>query len=483
MRRLTIERTTEIILFVLLFALATRIPLDTDTWWHLRSGEYLLTEGFIYTDPFSFTMQGQPWINHSWGAQLIMHSVWRLAGDVGLAFYTAGLATAGMFIVSRMCGDNTYLRAFVLILGAAAAAVFWSPRPHMLSFFLSTVLLYLLYLHKYKQQDRLWWIPPLMALWGNLHAGFSIGFIFLAGSIAGEILNMLLHRTNAHNIGWHGIRRLILISLLSAAALCINPYGLNILLVPFQTVSIGVLRDFIQEWGRPDFTRPEILPFAVLLIATALGLLANRRHIDGSDVVLAAGTAVIALLGGRNIAVFAVAATPVLSRALTSLLKARGWVFNPLKHVSPRMARLNAILIGVIALGALAKIAYTLDPALVAQAKADALPLGAVAYLQEERPQARLFNSYNWGGYLIYSLPDIPVFVDGRTDLYGDALLTRYLDAATASDDWQAVLDEYAIDTVLIETESGLAAALREQSDWQLLYENDLASLFARREG
>ena len=79
MRQLTIERTASIILFVLLFAMAARIPTDTDTWWHIRSGEHTLEHGMIYADPFSHTANGQPWINHSWGAQVIMALVWRLA--------------------------------------------------------------------------------------------------------------------------------------------------------------------------------------------------------------------------------------------------------------------------------------------------------------------------------------------------------------------------------------------------------------------
>jgi hypothetical protein len=120
MRRLTIERTAAIILFALLFALAARIPTDTDTWWHIRSGEYTLTHGMIYTDPFSFTRQGYEWTNHSWGSQIILYLAWKLAGNLGLTIYMAALATAGMYVVYRMCEGSAYLRAFALILGAAA---------------------------------------------------------------------------------------------------------------------------------------------------------------------------------------------------------------------------------------------------------------------------------------------------------------------------------------------------------------------------
>jgi hypothetical protein len=481
MRRLTIERAGEIIIFVLLFALATRIPLDTDTWWHLRSGEYTVQNGIIYADPFSHTMQGQSWTNHSWGAQIILYAFWRVGGDAGLAIYTALLATAGMYVIYKMGAGSVYARAFALVLGAATAAVFWSPRPQMLSFFLSAVLLYILYLHKYQKVDRLWLLPPLFALWGNLHAGFSIGFIFLGGSIVGESLNMLLNREGEHNIGWRGIRKLIVVGIVSVAALLINPYGVQMLLVPFQTLSIGVLRDYIQEWNRPDLLQPQTLPFLALLISTPLLVLWSRQRLDWTDAVLFVGAALMGLLAGRNIAVFAVAATPIFSRALDAALRRRGWVIQPLKRVSPRMRMLNAVLVAFICFGALAKVLYTLDPMLVAQAKDDALPLRAATYLRDQLPDARMFNSYNWGGYLMFAAPAIPVFVDGRTDLYGDALLTRYLDVASGGD-WQSLFDEYGVDTVVIEADSPLVGALGA-AGWTTAYEDEQAMILRRERG
>src|SRR5687768_2188924 len=122
MRQLTIERAAAIILFALLFALAARIPIDTDTWWHIRSGQYTLSQGMIYADPFSFTKADEPWINHSWGAQIILYLVWQVAGNFGLSIYVAALATAGMYVVYRMSAGSVYLRAFALVMGAATAA-------------------------------------------------------------------------------------------------------------------------------------------------------------------------------------------------------------------------------------------------------------------------------------------------------------------------------------------------------------------------
>jgi hypothetical protein len=480
MRQLTIERAAVVIIFALLLALAVRIPTDTDTWWHIRSGEHTLTDGFIYADPFSFTMQGEPWTNHSWGSQALMYAVWQIGGNFGLVLFTAGLATGGMVFVYRMSSGNVYLRGFALVLGAATAAVFWSARPQMLSFFLSAVVLYLLFLFKYKKIDRLWLLPVVMGIWGNLHAGFSIGFIFLGAVIVGEIVNHLLNPQGEHIIAWKGIRKLILVSLVSAAALVINPYGLNMLLVPFQTVSIGALREFIQEWNSPNFHERQTWPFIALLVGLLGAAGASNRRMDWTEWFLVSGTAFMGLLAGRNIAVFAVVATPVLTWHLDTLLQERGWVLRSVKFATLSQARLNAILIGVISLAALAKIVLVLDAETVYEAQSTILPVAAAEYLEAENPPGNMFNSYNWGGYLMFAAPQYPVYVDGRTDLYGSDFLVEWRQVALGGGDWRTVLDEADINLVVVENGSGLARNLEEADDWRLDYEDDLAVVYVR---
>jgi hypothetical protein len=479
MRALTIERTTLIILFLLVFALAARVPVDTDTWWHLRSGETILTDGFIRADSFSHTLNGAPWVNHSWGAQIILYTLWQAAGMTGLVIYMAGLATAGMAFIYAMSAGSTYMRAFTIILGAAAAAVFWSPRPQMLSFLLSAVVLYLLFLYVYRKVDRIWLLPPIMALWGNLHAGFAIGFIFMGAVIVGEGLNRLLNPAKAA-LTWRAIGRLVVIALISVAALLINPVGANILLVPFETVGIGALRNFIQEWNSPNFQGRETWAFIGLLLALLAAVGVARRRLNWTEFLLIGGTTFMALLAGRNIAVFVVPAVPILTFFLDDIMRERGWLITPVRRISGRMAFVNALLIGVVLLAAVVKTASVVLPRTVDEVMRASLPVDAVAALRADLPPGAMFNSYNWGGYLIYALREKPVFVDGRTDLYGDAVLTRYLNTAIGGDGWRETLDEYDIQLVVMETASGLARRLRDEPDWRAFYSDEVASVFVR---
>ena len=93
-----------------------------------------------------------------------------------------------------------------------------------------------------------------------------------------------------------------------------------------------------------------------------------------------------------------------------------------------------------------------------------------------------MFNSYDWGGYLMWTLyPDYPVFVDGRTDLYDDAFLRDYLKVAWARPGWPDVLDRYGVNFIFIESDSVLATVLATDTAWTRVYADDRAVVFQRQ--
>jgi hypothetical protein len=479
--QLTIERTMILILFMLLFALATRIPLDTDTWWHLRAGEYMVqNRTIIGGDPFSYTRAGEVRVQADWLSQVVLYGLWSVAGVWGLALFTSVLATGGMWLLYRASAGSSYVRAFVMILGAATASVFWSARPQMFTFFLSALIVYLLALYKRQGIDRLWWVIPIMWLWTQLHGGYFIGLLILFGTVGGEILNHLLRSKSPHVIPLNRLGKLAIVSIVSVFGFVIHPAGTRILMLPFETFTMGSLRAYIQEWNAPDLTQPSVWPFVLLALLTFALLVAHWRKVDWTEAALLVGSGYLAITSARNIAFFAVVATPILTYHLDTLMNERGWRLETVKRPTARMVRLNQILLAVVALGMLAKIVLALDPTLVAAAERDIFPVNAVAYLNEAQPQGEMFNSYNWGGYLMVNAPQYKVYIDGRTDLYGE-LVAEYVDIMTAEEGWQQRLDAYNVNLVVIETESPLAEALRSEPGWEQSYTDDIASVFVRQ--
>jgi hypothetical protein len=492
-----------VVALILIFGMAARTPLDSDLWWHLRAGQATWELGWPLTvDLFSFTRYGEAWTNHSWLSQAILYGAYRTGGYLALGALAAGLAAASMGLVYAQMEGPALLRAFLLVLASAVAALVWSPRPQLFSLALFGVLAYVLYMFKWRQRDRLWTIVPLFILWSNLHGGYALGLLLIGATIAGETLNHSLGSRGPEVVPWKGIGRLALWGLAGWLAAALNPNGAAMWAIPFRTVGVGALQEFISEWASPDFHQFVQQPFLWLLFLTlgAAGL--SRRRLDGSDLLAVAGFAYLAFLARRNFGPFAMVAAPVLSRHLLSILEdgrarleprmagwsAAGGAFSRLfrqdvtqAQLSPRLRLgLNAAILALLGGAALLKLTIVASPGLVARYTAESFPVEAAAWIRANRPPGLLFNDYNWGGYLVWALREYPVFVDGRTDLYDDELLRAYLQAVRGETGWEATLDRYRINLVLVPAGSGLARELGRSEGWAAAYRDGVAVVFLR---
>ena len=431
----------------------------------------------VYADVFSHTYAGQTHKNHSWLAQVVMAGVWRLAGHLGLTLFVASLATAGMWSLYRAGRGAIYMQGFALVIGAACAAAFWSPRPQMFTFFFSAVLLFILFDLKYRGIDRLWLMPPLLAIWGNVHGGYIIGLLLLGAVLAGECVNAVFARGGAR-IQPRKLRKLLMAVLLALALMPINPLGFDVFAVPFDTLGISGLRQYIREWQSPDFSQPYTWGCVFLIALVIMAVVASRRRPDATEALLVAGTLSMALFSARNLSLFTVAAVPVATIHISAFLARKGWEIPRRSLESPGRLVVNIALISLVAIALLMRLQYVTGDKTVQAAVSRNWPVDAVRFLNSSALAGNLFNSYNWGGYLIYAARDNPVFIDGRTDLYRD-FLHDYA-AAYSSDAWRAVFDRWDIEIALIESSGYLARVLEAAPDWRLAYADDVASIFAR---
>jgi hypothetical protein len=492
---LTLERLFKIVLFVGIFAMAARVSTGADTWWHLASGRYIWqTRSVPLNDPFSFTMTGQPWTDVYWLAQLAMYLLYRLAGSGGLTVAVAACVTLALALLFRQGNESSYLKGFVVLLAALTAAPIWVARPHVLTFVLTAAFGYILYVYKYENRDYLWAIPLLFVLWVNVHGGFVVGFILLAGTAGGETLGHLLGGEDERKLSRSQIVALVKITLLSIPFLLLNPHTYRVLLLPFQTVSMGAIRDFVHEWASPNFHQVELQPFAwmALLLLAAVGI--SARRLCYADLLLTSVFFYMGLLAQRNVALFALVAAPVLMRhgaiALDVLRKVfqertgLGLLLKRLDEPSPAwpgLVVLNWLILALVLIAAGVKVSLPLSPRLNRELEERSLPTGAVRFVRENHPPGPMFNSYNWGGYLMWKLwPDYPVFIDGRTDLYDGPFIREYVDAVRGGEEWESLLDRYGIKLVFIEAQSPLALFLSEEPGWRRVYLDEQAALFSR---
>ena len=479
MKSLTLSRLITLLTFIALFAMAVRTPVDTDMYWHLRTGQYILqTHTIPIADPFSWTAFGTPWVNVHWLSQIVLYMTYALGGLPGLALLVAALVMLAFVFVWKQMEGGPFVRAFIVVLAAATAGAVWTPRSQMATFVFTPLIGYLVYLYKWKQTDRLWLIPIVFVLWVNMHGGYISGFMLLGAVLAGEIVNHVMHFEGPEVLSWRRWRKLLIIALISGAVLIINPYTVGALLLPFKTVNIGVLQDFIQEWAAPNFHELFQQPMLWMLLLTLVIIGWSGRRLDASDAALLVSFVYISFLARRNIGLFALICAPILSRHAAALIARSRW---GQRRLSPGNPMLNWLLLMLIGIAALLKVILPLTPAMQQQGENKVLPVGAVDWITQNQPSGKMFNSYNWGGYLLWRLwPQYPVYADGRTDVYDNSFLREYLSIVTGQEDASQIFDERGIGFVVIEPESPLVRQLVQSGKWVEAYRDEKAAVLMR---
>jgi hypothetical protein len=292
---------------------------------------------------------------------------------------------------------------------------------------------------------------------------------------------------------WRAARRYLLAGLFCLAASLVNPYTYHLHVHVFQYLRDPFQSEYINEFLTLSFHHPSAIFFEVLLLgaaATTAWNLSRRSFIEPVLIVLWAHGA---LLATRNIPLFAIVAAPPVAAALERWIEslARSNTAAWLRAASRRYLRVAAGLADtdsisrwhpVSALAALAVAALLFAPHPPAKFRAEfdpkSFPAAAVDALRAG-PPARIFAYDQWGDYLIYRLyPHTRVFLDGRSDFYGDDFEKDVIGVETVKYDWEKTLNRFEIDTILLSPATPLAGALKESARWRLVYDDGVALVF-----
>jgi hypothetical protein len=471
-----------VLLFCALFVLATREITDPDFWWHLRTGEYIVENGSVpHTDIFSFTSSDKEWVTHEWLAEVFIYLLFRAGGFALLIVTFAGVITAAFALAFWRCNARPFLAGFVVLLGALASAPTWGVRPQMLSVLLTSIFLFLL--DRYHEEGAARWVMPLVPLtmlWVNLHSGFAIGLVLMAGYLLGILVERA--RIPRNQAGDRTLRILAFVFMLCIASVMVNPNGARMYSYPFETLTSPAMQKYIQEWFSPDFHLVEFQPFGLMLIALIGSALWSHARVPSTSILLILVFAYASLRSARNIPIFALVAIPVLTQQLAEGLRGSRWLHGPTSRTgTPRaLGILNSVLMVVLfAIVGFRIYNVTGNQSAVERAT---FPTEAVAIIQNQKPPPSLYNSYSWGGYLVWKLyPDYRVYIDGRADVYGDDFIEDFLRIYRAEPAWSEQLAKRDVRLVLIEPDAPLALALVASPDWQRVYADDHSALFERK--
>jgi hypothetical protein len=472
------RRVFVVLLYAGIFALAARDVTDPDVWWHLKTGQLIIANHAVpHTDPFSFTRQGQRWVTHEWLSELLIYGIYSAGRWAGLIVVFGLLTTATFVFLYLRCAGRPYVAGLVVLWAAFASRPTWGIRPQTLSMLLASILLWLL--DRGEQSPRqLFWIVPLTLLWANLHAGYALGIALLVLFLVGGWLEGVLGVQARDELPTRTLLKVLALSLLVVA---VNPNGVRLYLYPFQTFASQAMQNHIAEWFSPDFHQAEYAPFLFMLVGLFLVASQAPDVLRPRELLMVCAAALGALIAVRNIPIFVLVASPAMASGASRSLRKLGEPapVQPLRLAAGGMH--VAILAGVVAF------AYSQTAGVIRRqpaTEAGHFPAAAASFVLQQQPPGPIFNYYNWGGYLIWRLyPRYRIFIDGRADVYGDALMRQFSETYALEGDWEAPLDAWHINTVIIPGDCPLAAALETSPSWKVLFRDRMCLVMARRGG
>jgi len=521
------------IIFIFLFwallagPLSNRPLADADIGWHIRTGELILaTHSLPRTDPFSSTMQGQPWFAWEWFYDLLLGILHQACGLNGVVWLCALVlaATFGLLLAQLLRrGTGLPLAIVLMLLAVGAAAIHLYARPHIVSWFLT--LWWFVALERWDTGERWehgslqrwipWFFPASMLIWVNLHGGWLFGMaLFGVYTFAAFVESLRTRKSDAFAAirTAHRARAMAWTWGASALATLVNPFGWWLHAHIYSYLSDRYLMNRIDEFKSPDFHGWAQRCFAIILLLALIAFASNclsgsLRKLRLSHPLVVLLAAYSGFYSSRNLPVssmlLALIVGPILWGTFAALADRPGawqWLRNGtgrISEFSDRMGAQETELRGHMWPVVAVALAFAIclhggrvgsRQLIDAQFNPQKMPVSAVTFLQDElggkQPNTEpVFSTDAWGDYLIYRLyPERKVVVDDRHDLYGSDRIRQYLILTQAESGWQSVLEQRKIRTALLPAGSTLANLLREvPRDWGVAYEDKVAVVFERR--
>jgi len=474
-------------LFITVIGLGPRLlNMDGDIGRHITLGNYILETRTIPTsDHFSFTKLGDPLTPHEWLSEVIFSIFGKIAGLDGIVLVTGiviGFSTWLVYKTSLLLSKMNLLSIVMGIAAAAASSLHWLARPHIFTILLSAIWVWELEKVRLGIEKRWYLFPIIMLFWVNLHGAFIVGFVIWICYFVGTIefsarpwkINRILLYTGIGSI---------LISLL-------NPDGIGIWKTGIGFLSNKYLVGHTAEYLPPDFQNYSFWPFLLMILLSLVILAISKKRISLPHTLIISGWTVLALLSARNIPLYAVVVSPILTLIISEMINEHeDKIFIQFSEYQRRLMDVESGLRGGLwSIVTVALVAYLLISGVDLDIKKqgnvflrEVFPVDAVDWMNDNDVQGNGFNYFTWGGYLLYrNWPERRVFIDGQTDFYGEDFTREYETVISYAPGWQEVLKVYNVSWILIPSGSYLSNRILENEQWDTLYIDNTAVVFVK---
>lgn len=465
------------VLFALVFVscVHTLTSINQDIGRHLTLGRIIWQTGHVPSvNEFSYTAPDFPFINHHWFAEVLMFLGTLAVGLKGLIVVKAGIVTAAFGLAFFACyrRESSFSSTLVALVAFAILAERTDVRPEMFSFLFLGWYLFVLY----RLPALAWSLPLVQVMWVNTHIYFFLGPMLYTLFLVGTYLR-------GERFSW-GDRR-VLIGIAILAALFVNPFSWRGALEPFlvwRNYGYSIVENkspfFLAAYHYPQFTsRALYAGIAAACWLFALNYRQWREHFFALTSTVA--SAVMALMMVRNFPVFALVMLP----AAMSHINSRSW---PAAKPALKAAA------GIVILGFIYSI-VTRQPSAEIQPGANfglKIPEGAqqaVDFVHSRNLKGPMFNNFDIGSFLIWKMPEEPVFIDGRPEAYPADFIQRiYIPMQEHAATWERSADYYRVQYVFWDYDDStpwsqkFVARMLADPQWPLVYRDGHIMIFVR---
>ena len=479
---------------LLLVGLGLRPILDPDFGWHLRSGTDLLKNLVIpKTDPYSYTLPNWPWVNHEWLSDAVVAFIHNHFGSLTLIILFA-LLIAGIFLLAASVEKvGLPYKILAALIGLLAALPILGVRMQMVTLLGMAWLLWTLYRYRRGELKSLWWVPVVFLLWANLHGGFVTGLVILAVFWLCEGAKYLL-------LGWRPawykklhitelalnrlqLRHLFGIGLLSGVATLLNPYGWGLYYDFYKLFTNPFAIQHISEWQHVSLDNAIAFNFTLYVILFAAVLLITYRKVEPTRWIMSGLFFYLSILYWRNMPFFMIMSVGFLAEILQQHTNLAMSFLGRNKWVLLCTVAITGIIIGQRIDDVAGKL---LNP--VQSFRLGGYPVDAVNWIKAnpDKIGKKMFNEYDWGGFLIWQFPEQKVFVDGRMPYWKTSdhfpFLEEQYSVSAQKGSIEMLENTYGVDWMIIRFDRPLALALSGQKDWQQVYYDNCAVIYHRIE-
>ena len=454
-------------IFCLAFSMILFMRRESDYFWHIKAGEYMLKNGILKKDIFSWFVKGKYWFSHEWLFEIILYFLKQIFGKFHILVYGFMSFLILLLIIFYSNKKNFFknipftlfwLSLFLIMI------VFAQARPHLISFNFLALTIYLLFdLYKNENSKKIFFLPIISLLWANIHGGSSnLSYIFCFIFMICGLFKFNLGKIEAVRISKKQFFKYFAVMLLCVLGILINIHGVKMLFYPYINMRDTLMIENISEWRATTLGNIAHLPYFFLCLIILLVFLISEKKILFIDFMLF----LCALFLGLKSIRFWAYTYIIMSFVVFHYVKERK---------NDKHTELVIFIVGIMFL----TLVFANYKEIYKNLNIRYLDKEVIEILKKEKPQ-RLYNMYDYGGELIYN--NIEVFIDGRADLYSNYNYEDYLNISKLKSDYVKLINKYNFDYFLVDDTYPIYTYLKYSDKYKKIYDKKKVAIFSKIE-